>query len=360
MFEKRNLFDTSNVENADFQNYKHTGFITEEYKFERIIYVILFLIYNVVFITSLVLFYQIRNSAIVRERGFGLTFFGGIITFINAFLGFIPQMMAIACPFSMYNANILNVMVNVIFFCRSLRLVLLYYNDGFKAENVTDSKLSISLNKGSDSNNYLQNLHRKVNRIIYLIIGITTVISFVSSIVLHAKYYDKCRFDVIRDAMLDLKLNNGKELFYPVRIFSILYTILSIIMAVFLTFVKDANKYGAKFEMLSTSIILFISGGFNAVLQKYATGGEFEYNGDFHRKVFLNLFEITKGGKILFTFVAIYMLSVSITLPVVQYFKAKKNNEKINASYAEVSFYYYYYYYYINHFLLTFNLFIFY
>jgi len=112
--------------------------------------------------------------------------------------------------------------------------------------------------------------------------------------------------------------------------------------------------------MLSTSIILFISGGFNAVLQKYATGGEFEYNGDFHRKVFLNLFEITKGGKILFTFVAIYMLSVSITLPVVQYFKAKKNNEKINASYAEVSFYYYYYYYYINHFLLTFNLFIFY
>jgi len=336
MFEKRNLFDTSNVENADFQNYKHTGFITEEYKFERIIYIILFLIYNVVFITSLVLFYQIRNSAIVRERGFGLTFFGGIITFINAFLSFIPQMMAISCPLSMYNANILNVMVNVIFFCRSLRLVLLYYNDGFKAENVTDSKLSSSLNKGSESNNYLQNLHRKVNRIIYLIICITTVISFISSIGLHAKYYDKCRFDVIRDAMLDLKLNNGKELFYPVRIFSILYTVLSIIMAVFLSFVKDANKYGAKFEMLSTSIILFICGGFNAVLQKFATGGEFEYNGEFHRKIFLNLFEITKGGKILFTFVAIYMLSVSITLPVVQYFRAKKNNKNINTSYAEL------------------------
>jgi len=336
MFEKRSLFDISNVENPDFQNYKHTGFITEEFKFERLIYIGLFLLYNVIFITSLVLFYQIRNSAIVRERGFGLTFFGGIITFVNAFLGFIPQMMAIPCPLSMYNANILNVLVNVIFFCRSLRLVFLYYFDGFKAENVTDNKLSSTLNKGSESNSYLQKLNRRVNRIICLIISITTIITLVSSIGLHAKFYDKCRFDVIRDAMLDLKLNNGKELFYPVRIFSVIYTLLSIIMAIFLSYVKDANKYGAKFEMLSTSIILFVCGGINAVLQKYATGGEFEYNGDNHRKIFLNLFEITKGGKILFTFVSIYMLSVSITLPVIQHYKAKKNNERINASYAQL------------------------
>jgi len=336
MFEKRNLFDISNVENPDFQNYKHTGFITEEFKFERIIYIILFLLYNVIFITSLVLFYQIRNSAIVRERGFTLTFFGGIITFVNAFLGFLPQMMAVPCPLSMYNANILNVMVNVIFFCRSLRLVLLYYNDGFKAENVIDNKLISTSNISSYSNNYLEKLNRRINRIVYLIISITTIISFISSVSLHAIFYDKCRFDIIRDAMLDLKLNNGKELFYPVRIFSILYTVLCIIMAIFLSYVKDANKYGAKFEMLSTSIILFICGGINAALQKYATGGEFEYNGNNHRKIFLNLFEITKGGKILFTFVAIYMLSVSITLPVIQHFKAKKSNDKINASYAQL------------------------
>jgi len=63
--------------------------------------------------------------------------------------------------------------------------------------------------------------------------------------------------------MLDLKLNNGKELFYPVRIFSILYTILSIIMAVFLTFVKDANKYGAKVIFLISFFFFFFKILFN-------------------------------------------------------------------------------------------------
>jgi len=39
--------------------------------------------------------------------------------------------------------------------------------------------------------------------------------------------------------------------------------------------------------------------------------------------MFLTLFEITKGGKMLFTVVSIYMLFASITLPVIQYYKAK-------------------------------------
>jgi len=44
-------------------------------------------------------------------------------------------------------------------------------------------------------------------------------------------------------------------------------------------------------------------------------------------KGFLAFFEKTKGGKLLFTLVLIYMFFVSITLPVIHYYKAKLLND---------------------------------
>ena len=41
------------------------------------------------------------------------------------------------------------------------------------------------------------------------------------------------------------------------------------------------------------------------------------------RIAFLAFFEKTKGGKMLFAFLAIYMMFVSITLPIIHYYKAK-------------------------------------
>ncbi|ORX87566.1 hypothetical protein BCR32DRAFT_324398 [Anaeromyces robustus] len=136
--------------------------------------------------------------------------------------------------------------------------------------------------------------------------------------------------------MLDLKTNNGRELFYVVQVFGGIYMVLSFVMSILLFYIKDANRYGAKFEMLSTCILIIIITVFNIVLQKKATGGEFEYNGEFHNKLFLNLFEVTKGGKMLFTFLSIYMLFASITLPVLQFYKNRKNGVLSDASYYEL------------------------
>jgi len=47
-----------------------------------------------------------------------------------------------------------------------------------------------------------------------------------------------------------------------------------------------------------------------------------------HRKFFMDIFEITKGGKILFTIISIYILFTSITLPLIKYYSAKRNKSK--------------------------------
>ena len=46
--------------------------------------------------------------------------------------------------------------------------------------------------------------------------------------------------------------------------------------------------------------------------------------------MYLDLFESTKGGKMLFTVVSIYMLFASITLPLIHYYRSRKNNRKFN------------------------------
>ncbi|ORX43440.1 hypothetical protein BCR36DRAFT_361191 [Piromyces finnis] len=43
------------------------------------------------------------------------------------------------------------------------------------------------------------------------------------------------------------------------------------------------------------------------------------------RRMLLDFYEVTKGGKLLFTIVAIYILFTSITLPLIKYYLAKRN-----------------------------------
>jgi len=57
--------------------------------------------------------------------------------------------------------------------------------------------------------------------------------------------------------------------------------------------------------------------------------------------MFLNIFEITKGGKMLFTVVSIYMLFASITLPVIQYYNAKSFSREIfNDPMSSIQYFY--------------------
>ena len=73
--------------------------------------------------------------------------------------------------------------------------------------------------------------------------------------------------------------------------------------------------------------MIFIFGVINGVLiATVTTDGDITSNN--HRRMFLDFFEATNGGKILFTIVSSYILFTSITLPVIQYFIAKKTKDR--------------------------------
>ena len=47
-----------------------------------------------------------------------------------------------------------------------------------------------------------------------------------------------------------------------------------------------------------------------------------------HPRIILDLFEWSKGGKMLFNIFSIYILFTSITLPLIKYFKSKQEKNK--------------------------------
>jgi len=53
-------------------------------------------------------------------------------------------------------------------------------------------------------------------------------------------------FTQFDDAMLDLKRNKGRRLFFIVQVSGGIYMLLSFIMTILLSFVKDTNVFGVK------------------------------------------------------------------------------------------------------------------
>jgi len=334
MIEKRHIFNATVVSDAEFEAYKTRGFITEKgHFFEKFFYKLAFIIFVVFFGYCLYLFYKYRKSYIIRQRGFTLSFIGGIVTFFNVFFGFFPQMMKVPCALSAYNANILNVLVNLIFFCRSLRVFLSYRYNIFKVSAVKDKRLLNHKVKSNESaaapSSYLNKVMKKINYILAGVIIIPTLISFILTIIIHIRMNDHCSFTEKGDAMLSLKKNEGRPLFIIVQVCGGVYTFLSFVMTILLSFVKDANAFGVKFECLSTCVLIFIANVINVILQVNASI-DYDVNTNNHRRMYLDLFESTKGGKMLFTVVSIYMLFTSITLPLIHYRKSRKNNRKFN------------------------------
>ena len=79
--------------------------------------------------------------------------------------------------------------------------------------------------------------------------------------------------------------------------------------------------------------MITIFGPFNGILQSQATKGT-----EKHRRFFLNLFEKTKGGKMLFNLIAIYILFTSILLPIIHYWRSKAERKRY---FQDVSFYFF-------------------
>jgi len=73
------------------------------------------------------------------------------------------------------------------------------------------------------------------------------------------------------------------------------------------------------------------------------------------RRMLLDFYDITKGGKIFFTLVAIYILFASITLPIIKYYLAKRSKSR-NAN--DVSFFFFFFFFFLWLFLTIFEIFL--
>ncbi|ORX87559.1 hypothetical protein BCR32DRAFT_240036 [Anaeromyces robustus] len=338
---KDGIFNTTRVSKEEYDVYIHRGFVQEKDKFivEKILYKIAFVVFSIFSIVSLIFFYKLRKSYIIRQRNFCLTFTGGILTYLNTFFGFIPQMSKIPCILSVFSSNILNVAVNFIFLTRSLRVILFYYFNTFKVSSIKKKNTNREPVGVVEPNSYLPKIYRRVNKIIAAFIIGPVAISFFVTIIIYLLSENArkgCPIFESNDALIELKNNHGKELFSVVVVFGVIITILNAICSVLLLYVKDANKYGVKFECLSVCILVLVISIINILLQANASDNasisqntdEKFNNNKGPRRVLLDIFEKTKGGKMLFNFVSIYMIFVSITLPVIHYYRAKsiKNN----------------------------------
>jgi len=84
-----------------------------------------------------------------------------------------------------------------------------------------------------------------------------------------------------------------------------------------------------KFECFTVSILIIIAYAISVFFQCVASGGhEFDIVKYRPPRFILTIFNYTKGGKMFYTTVIIYMIFLSITLPVIQYYKNKAFKNK--------------------------------
>jgi len=326
-FEKRGLF--TSVNETEFSNYIKTGYFDEpDSNIKIALYRVSFSIITMISMISLAYFYKLRNSYIIRQRNFTLTFIGGIAAYINVFLDFLPQFKKVPCSLNVFSENFINPLVYFIFLSRCIRIILFYHFNIFKVSSFKKIKELDNYDISVEPNKYLPNMTKKINKIITAVIITPTIISVLSTIFIYNYFIDElsqeCKLSEPIDTLLQFKSNKGRKLYCVFQVFGVLYIIISSFNAYFLYHIKDSNKYGMKFECFTVSILIIIANAISIFLQCVASGGhEFDIVKYRPPRFVLTLFNYTKGGKILYTNVIIYMIFVSITLPVIQYFKMK-------------------------------------
>ncbi|OUM69437.1 hypothetical protein PIROE2DRAFT_57479 [Piromyces sp. E2] len=279
----------------------------------KTIYKVIFYIYIIIGLVSLGMFYHMRNWYIIKQRNFKLTF--------------------------------LNV--------TALK----------KKSNKFKFKESYIGEK--EPNYYLPKVYKRVNNIIYAVIAIPTIVTLIITIIIHANSYSLCEFTPKDNSATEqLKSNNSGNLFVVAQISGIIMAIALTIMLFFLAKVKDSSKYGAKFECVSTIILIVVItiinfvlnsnvqssiGRFNflsgqAIAMKLTEGTTQYYqhieNGGLQKPgsspepfktpifLFLKMYDYTKGGRALFGIISCYIIFSSIILPIIKCYKSKKEKNK--------------------------------
>jgi len=187
MTEKEGFLDQFKIDYGADQ-IREEYFDNPKYDKERIFYTITFVIYNIICITALIMFYRLRDSYIIRQRNFKLTFAGGIITYIQTVISFLSVITTkVPCGISIYSTNVLNVIALQFFFSRSLRVILSYYFNIYKVTSLKKSKVKESYYGEKEPNSYLPKIYKKIKLIIAIFIIIPTLIALVSEIVIQKK-----------------------------------------------------------------------------------------------------------------------------------------------------------------------------
>jgi hypothetical protein len=326
------LFNTTKVNEKEFLEYLNTGYVdNDDFKNVRNVYMVLLILITIYMIVSLVFFYKLRDSYIVRQRNFGLTFAEGIFVSINLFNSILPQLIYVHCLTLVFTANVLNTAVILIFLSRSLRVILFYHLNYFKVSSFSNEKTNRTIfgTNSIEPNNYLIIISKKINKIIAAIIIIPTVLATFITLMIYLtnpQMRTECPVMEKQDALVSMKQNKAGKLYAVVAVFGAMYMVFSVIISFLILSVKDVNKYGVKFECLSVSIMIFLIQLINVILQKKASSrnGLFKYNDQLPLRGYLDIYEKTDGGKTFFSIILFYMFFVSITLPIIHYYRNKR------------------------------------
>jgi len=235
------------------------------------VYMIIFVIYAVIGILSLICFCYLKNWYIVKQRGFGLTLLNGIFAFLSGCTSLMVQFVNIPCGYGLYLTNVLNPFYNALFLSRSLRVVLLYHFNIFKVTAIKKRNKKrmkeYYVSGESEPNYYLPKVYKKVNNIIYYVIAIPTIIAFVVTLIKHIRHSEDCTFSSSElNATEQLKSNGSANLFNVAQYAGIIMAISMSILFVFICKIKDNSKYGVKFECLSTIVLIVVLTIFNMFL----------------------------------------------------------------------------------------------
>jgi len=366
------LFDR--VEPIEFEYFAnpadHPGPIYDEYLRKKVkmenIYKVIFIFYNVIGIVSFIIFFRLRNWYIIKQRNFVLTFINGIFAFITGFITLLTQFETLPCGVTLYVSDVMNPFYNSIFLSRSLRIVLLYQFNIFKVTAINKKKKikDVAYMGTQEPNYYLPKIYEKVNKIIYAVIIIPTTLALGITIWNHRKYIEYCPFDnrnSSKNAVEQLKAEEGeaiKNLYGLAQMFGIVLAIAMIIMIYFISKVKDSSKYGAKFECLSTIFLVLTLTGINIIINKEVQEVLSQYqskrgvalqkmqappymvmenilnsNPEFKQllyphKIFLSMYNYTKGGRVLFCLISMYMIFAAIILPIIKCYNSKMEKNK--------------------------------
>ncbi|KAG4083980.1 hypothetical protein H8356DRAFT_967078 [Neocallimastix lanati (nom. inval.)] len=323
------FFNSTIVSKEELDEYARTGFLTDTFIVERSIYLFLFFFISIITVTFLIIFYKLRNSYIIHQRNFGLTFTEGIFISIDLFIIFLPQLTEVPCFLTVISANILNTIINLIFLTRSLRVILFYHYNIFKVTSISKKKYNNPRKENiiHEPNNYLHLLSKKIKIVTALFIIIPSLIAIAVTFLIYlidSEVRKDCPIWKLEDTMISFKNNKGEKVYIVVIIFGFFFMTFNFIFAILLINVKDVNKYGVKFECLSVSIMTLAFNIINIILQKNATikSTYFDINENI-RRGFLDIYEKTKGGKMFFSFNLMYMFFTSIILPVIHYYRNK-------------------------------------